>query len=70
MSKKFLLSERFINDLKNYLQSISSNLNNVNHSNYNIGLSDNIDSNINKLQRVIQVIDKILKNSTAYEINL
>jgi len=70
MTKKLLLSERFINDLKNYLQSISSNLNNANHSNYNIGLSDNIDSNINKLQRVIQVIDKILKNSTAYEINL
>jgi hypothetical protein len=70
MSKKLLLSERFITDLKNHLQSISSNLISVNHSNYDIGLSDNIDINVNKLQRVIQVINNILKNSTAYEINL
>jgi hypothetical protein len=67
MTKKIILSERFINDLKTHLQSISSNVHYANLNNYNLGLSDSIDINMMKLDQVIKVIDTILKNTTPYE---
>ena len=67
MSKKLLLSERFIVDLKNHLQAISSTIHNSNLRNYDLTGSDVITINVNKLNNVINIIQNILKNSHAYE---
>ena len=67
MTKRFLLSERFIIDLHKHLRNIYANLYEINLTNYDLDKSDNIDIQVSRLLKVIETLEKIPKVSVPFE---
>lgn len=67
MTKRFLLSERFIVDLHKYLRNIYANLYETNLTNYDLGKADNIDVQLLRLLKAIETLEKIPKVSEPFE---
>ena len=67
MTKRFLLSERYITDLHKYLRNIYANLYETNLTIYDLGKSDNIDVQLLRLLKAIETLEKIPKVSVPFE---
>ena len=66
MTKRFLISERYIVDLQKYLTNIYVNLYETNLTNYDLGKSDKIDVQLLRLKNVIESLKKIPKDSVPF----